>query len=483
MGRLERSSQQTRQAVTLISQVAGQTRLLALDATTGAARAGARGLRRTGRAGRRVYPRAVSASTPAGRPRPGAVLRPPTPAAPPRVYADHAASAPVLPAAAEAVLEALALTGNASSAHAEGRAARRLLEESREQVAAVLGARPDEVVWTSGGTEADNLAVTGLYRARRAQDPRRRRVLVSAVEHPAVLDPARRLAAAEGAELVVLPVDARGRLDLGALAAELERAPGETALVSVMWANNETGVLQPLPQVVALAAAAGVPVHSDAVQAPATQEVDLCASGLTALSVSGHKVGAPVGVGALLLRRGAALEPLLRGGGHERGLRSGTSAVAMARGLAVALAAASEQRATEAPRLRALREHLLAGAAQAVPDAVLRGDAREGASLPGTAMLTLPGCDGDALLYLLDARGIAISTGSACSAGTLQGSHVLRAMGVPDEDARGALRVSLGRTSSRQDVDRLLEALPAVVEAARRARAAVAPVAAATAGV
>jgi len=389
----------------------------------------------------------------------------------------------VLPEAGRAVLEALALTGNASSAHAEGRAARRLLEESREEVARVLGARPDEVVLTSGGTEADNLAVTGLYRARRARDPRRRRVLVSAVEHPAVLDPARRLAAAEGAELVVLPVDARGRLDLAALAAELEREPGAAALVSVMWANNETGVLQPLREVVALADAHGVPVHSDAVQAPATQAVDLGASGLAALSVSGHKVGAPVGTGALLLRRGEALEPLVRGGGHERGLRSGTSAVAMARGLAVALAAAEGRRETEAPRLRALRDQLLTGAAQAVPDAVLRGDAREGASLPGTAMLTLPGCDGDALLYLLDARGIAISTGSACSAGALETSHVLRAMGVPDDDARGALRVSLGRTSSPADVERLLEVLPPVVEAARRARAACAPAAAAPAGV
>ncbi|WP_299033717.1 cysteine desulfurase family protein [uncultured Pseudokineococcus sp.] len=417
----------------------------------------------------------MSASSPAGRPEPGA--------APRRVYADHAASAPVLPAAAEAVLEALGLPGNASSAHAEGRAARRLLEESREEVARVLGARPDEVVLTSGGTEADNLAVAGLYRARRAQDPRRRRVLVSAVEHPAVLDPARRLAAAEGAELVLLLVDARGRLDLAALAVELERAPGETALVSVMWANNETGVLQPLPEVVALAAAAGVPVHSDAVQAPATQAVDLAASGLAALSVSGHKVGAPVGTGALLVRRGEGLEPLVRGGGHERGLRSGTSAVALARGLAVALAAAAADRDAEAPRLRALRGRLLSGVSQDVPDAVLRGDAREGASLPGTALLTLPGCDGDALLYLLDARGIAISTGSACSAGALQTSHVLAAMGVPGEEARGALRVSLGRTSTAADVDRLLEALPPVVAAARRARAASGPVAAAPVGV
>ncbi|WP_298806944.1 cysteine desulfurase family protein [uncultured Pseudokineococcus sp.] len=407
----------------------------------------------------------MSASSPDGRPA----------ERPARVYADHAASAPVLPEAAEAVLRALSLTGNASSAHAEGRAARRVLEESRERVAASLGAAADEVVLTSGGTEADALAVTGLYRARREQDPARRRVLVSAVEHPAVLEPARGLAAAEGAELVLLPVDERGRLRTDALAAELERHGGATALVSTMWANNETGVLQPLEEVVRLAAAHGVPVHSDAVQAPATQDVDLAASGLAALSVSGHKVGAPVGTGALLLRRGQALAPLVRGGGQERGLRSGTSAVALAAGLATALAAAARDRPAEAARLAGLRARLLAGVRAGVPDAALRGDERPGASLPGTAMLTLPGCDGDALLYLLDARDVAVSTGSACSAGALRPSHVLAAMGVPDDDARGALRVSLGRTSTAEDVDRLVAVLPEVVVAARRARAATLP--------
>ncbi|MEJ5944822.1 cysteine desulfurase family protein [Pseudokineococcus basanitobsidens] len=392
-----------------------------------------------------------------------------------RVYADHAASTPVLPAAAAAVAEALLLPGNASSAHAEGRALRRVLEESREQVAAALGAAPDEVVLTSGGTEADNLAVAGLVRARQQEDPRRRRLLVSAVEHPAVLEPARRLAAEGEVELELLPVDRRGRLDVAAVEASLDVHGDEVALVSVMWANNETGVLQPLDDVVAACSARGVPVHSDAVQAPLTQPVDLASSGLAAVSVSGHKVGAPVGTGALLLRRGTRLRALATGGGHERGLRPGSSAVALARGLAVALEASVASREEEAARLSTLRAELVGGVRQAVPDAVLAGDDRPGASLPGTAMLLLPGCDGDALLYLMDARGIAISTGSACSAGATTGSHVLAAMGADPDDARGAMRVSLGRTSSRADVGALVDALPGVVAAARRARAASAP--------
>ncbi|MEJ5914965.1 cysteine desulfurase family protein [Pseudokineococcus sp. 1T1Z-3] len=392
-----------------------------------------------------------------------------------RVYLDHAASAPVLPAAATAMAEVLAMPGNASSAHAEGRALRRVLEDSREQVAAALGARPEEVLLTSGGTEADNLAVTGLVRARQREDARRRRLLVSAVEHPAVLEPARRLAADGVVDLTVLPVDERGRLDVGALEGELARTPGQVALVSLMWANNETGVLQPLDDVVAACAAAGVPVHSDAVQAPATQRVDLAASGLAAVSVSGHKVGAPVGTGALLLRRGTALAPLAVGGGHERGLRPGSSPVALARGLAVALTAAVAERDEVGGRLAALRAELLARAAQQVSDLVVAGGHGLGTSLPGTALLLLPGCDGDALLYLLDARGIAVSTGSACSAGAPTASHVLAAMGVDGDLARGALRVSLGRTSSRADVTALLDALPEVVAAARRARAATAP--------
>ena len=388
----------------------------------------------------------------------------------PSTYLDHAATAPVHPLVVEAVVEQLGRTGNASSLHEAGRAARRVVEESREVLAARLGARPSEVVLTAGGTEADNLAVKGLYWARSGEDARRRRVLVSAVEHHAVLDPAVWLAERCGAELVVLPVDADGRLDLGALEAELVARGDATALVSVMWANNEVGTVQPLPQVVELAHRYGVPVHADAVQAVGQLPVDFAASGLDALTVSGHKLGAPVGVGALLARRELPLAPLTHGGGQERGVRSGTVDVVGARALAVAVDLAVQAQPDHARRVGGLRDRLLAAVLEAVPDAVVRGAApSSGQRLPANAHLTFPGCEGDALLYLLDSRGIRCSTGSACRAGVPQPSHVLLAMGVGEREARGALRFSLGRTSTDDDVAALSAVLPEVVERARAA--------------
>jgi cysteine desulfurase len=345
-----------------------------------------------------------------------------------------------------------------------------VVEESREQLAAAFGARPSEVVLTSGGTEADNLAVIGGYRARRAQDGRRRRVLVSAVEHHAVLDTVHWLAEHEDAEAVELPVDALGRVDLGALRSELERDPDAVALVSVMWANNEVGTLQPVPEIVELAHAHGVPVHADAVQAAGHVPVDFAASGVDLMTVTGHKLGGPVGVGALLAVRGAALSPLLHGGGQERQVRSGTLDAPAVRGFAVAAAAAVRDLPVEGPRVAALRDRLIAGVLAAVPDAVLLGDPDPAGRLPGNANLAFPGCDGDSLLYLMDAQGIEVSTGSACSAGVPQPSHVLMAMGVPVPLARGALRLSLGHTTVDADVDAALAALPGAVERARGAR-------------
>ncbi|WP_372595077.1 cysteine desulfurase family protein, partial [Actinotalea sp.] len=340
-------------------------------------------------------------------------------------YLDHAATTPMHPAALEAMVAELGRTGNASSLHGPGRAARRTLEESRESLAAGLGARPNDVVLTSGGTEADNLAITGLYWARRTADPRRRRVVVSGVEHHAVLDPARRLEQ-HGAEIVVLPVDAEGVVDLAALAAELDRHAEEIALISVMWANNEIGTIQPVPAVVAAAREHGIPVHADAVQAVAHLDVDFAASGLDAMTVSGHKIGGPVGIGLLLVRRGLAVQPVLHGGGQERGLRPGTLDVPAARAFAVALERAVADRPVEAPRLSALRDRLLAGVLDQVSDAVVRGP-RGAARLPANAHLTFPGCEADSLIYLLDSAGIACSTGSACQAGVQQPSHVLLA--------------------------------------------------------
>lgn len=384
-------------------------------------------------------------------------------------YLDHAATTPVLPEAAAVLVEHLSRTGNPSSLHTSGRSARRVVEESRERLAAALGARPSEVLLTGGGTEADNLAVKGLFWARTAQDPARRRVLVSAVEHHAVLDPAFWLAEHAGAEIVLLPVDDEGRLRVDALRAEIAAHADTIALVSVMWANNEVGTLQPLAEVVQAAHARGIPVHADAVQAVGQVPVDFGASGLDALTVSGHKVGGPVGVGALLARRELALVPVLHGGGQERGVRSGSLDVPAIAAFAVAVERAVADREAVAARLTGLRDALVDGVRRAVPDAVLRGPADAARRLPANAHFTFPGCEGDSLLYLLDSAGVECSTGSACQAGVPQPSHVLLAMGLDEADARGALRFSLGRPSTADDVAALLAALPAVVDRARAA--------------
>jgi cysteine desulfurase len=388
----------------------------------------------------------------------------------PRVaYLDHAATTPLSDAARDALVEELSRTGNPSSLHAAGRAARRTVEEAREAVASALGARPSEVVLTAGGTEADNLAVKGLFWGRRTTDQRRRRIVVSAVEHHAVLDPAFWMAEHAGAEIVLLPVDALGRVDLDALRAELAEHAGEIALISVMWANNEVGTLQPVHEVVQLARPHGIPVHSDAVQAVGQVPVDFAASGLDAMTVSGHKLGGPVGVGALVARRDAPLTPVLHGGGQERGVRSGTLDVPAIRAFGVAVADAVAHRDERARHLAALRDELVAGVRRLVPDAVLSGPEPASARLPGNAHFTFPGAEGDSLLYLLDSAGVQASTGSACQAGVPQPSHVLLAMGVPEPTARGALRFSLGVTSTPDDVAHLLDALPAAVDRARAA--------------
>jgi cysteine desulfurase len=387
-------------------------------------------------------------------------------------YLDHAASTPMLQEAVDAVTGALqaSLTsaGNASSLHTAGRRARRLVEESRESLAAGLGARPSEVVFTAGGTESDNLAVKGLWWARRAADPRRTRILASAVEHHAVLDAVEWLVRHEGATVDWLEVDRTGRVHPDVLREAVERNPADVALVTVMWANNEVGTVQPVPQLVAVAHEHGIPVHSDAVQAVGQLPVDVGASGVDALTLTGHKVGGPLGVGALLLSRSAQCTPLLHGGGQERDVRSGTLDTPSILGLAAAVQVAVQRRDELAERLCGLRDDLVARVQAAVPEAVLNGATGQG-RLPGNAHFSFPGCEGDSLLLLLDARGVEVSTGSACSAGVARPSHVLTAMGAGDDEARSSLRFSLGHTSTTADVDALLDVLPAVVERARRA--------------
>jgi cysteine desulfurase len=292
---------------------------------------------------------------------------------------------------------------------------------------------------------------------------------VSAVEHHAVLDPVEWLAKHEGAEVEWLPVDELGRVDLDAAAEAIERDPESVALVTVMWANNEVGTVQPVEQLAAVAHAHGIPLHSDAVQALGQLPLDLAASAVDCLTLSAHKVGGPVGAGALVARRGLDLVPVLHGGGQERGIRSGTLDAPAVRAFAVAADLAAARLPETALRLAALRDDLVDAVGAAVPDAVLRGDPDPSGRLPGNAHFTFPGCEGDSLLYLLDARGVECSTGSACQAGVPQPSHVLLAMGVPPDDARGALRFSLGWPSTEEDVDAVAGAIAPVVERARRA--------------
>ncbi len=390
-------------------------------------------------------------------------------------YLDHAATTPVLPEVVAAVSEALSKTGNASSLHTSGRAARRRVEESRETIAESLGARPSEVLFTSGGTESDNLAVAGIFRARRAADPRRRRILAAALEHHAVLDVVENLVTSEGARVTWLEVDDFGRVHADTLAAAIAEDPTDVALVSVMWANNEVGTVNPVRELADVAHAHGIPFHSDAVQALGQLPVDFGRCGADALTVTGHKIGGPTGVGVLLLRREIALVPLVHGGGQERGVRSGTLDVAGIVGLAVAVRDAVGHREERAAMLARLRDQLISAVTNRIPDVVISGDPGQSlvdggpSRLPGNAHLRFPGCEADALLMLLDARGIECSTGSACNAGVPRPSHVLLAMGLDVRSARGALRFSFGHTSTSADVLAVAEAITPVVERARRA--------------
>jgi cysteine desulfurase len=389
----------------------------------------------------------------------------------PVIYLDHAATTPMLPEAIAAMTEELAELGNPSSLHNAGRRARRVVEESREQIAEVFGARASEVIFTSGGTEADNLAVKGLYWAQRAGDERRRRILTTAVEHHAVFDSVRWLSETHGAVADWLAVSDQGLVAPDLLRAALAADPSSAALVSVMWANNEVGAVQPVAELAAVAREYGVPFHTDAVQAAAQLPVDFAATGADAMTVTAHKLGGPVGVGALIRAKGLNPVPVLHGGGQERDVRSGTLDTPAIRAFAVAAVASAERRALDSKRISALRDDLIRQVLLAVPDAVLNGPPPGPARLPGNAHFSFPGCEGDALLLLLDARGIACSTGSACTAGVAEPSHVLLAMGADEVRARGSLRFSLGHSTTQADVDALGAAIGEAAARARRAAA------------
>ncbi|HEY3907605.1 MAG TPA: cysteine desulfurase family protein [Streptosporangiaceae bacterium] len=397
-----------------------------------------------------------------------------------QVYLDHAASTPMLPEAFDAMVAELVHTGNPSSLHNAGRRARRVIEESREQIAQAYGARPSEVIFTSGGTEADNLAIKGLFWSRRgpaeagptqpssAARPRNR-ILATATEHHAVLDCVRWLGEHEGAEVEWLGVDSDGLLNPDTLREAIERDPDGVAVVSVMWANNEVGTIQPIAELAGVAAQYRIPFHSDAVQAAGQLPVSLADSGATALTITGHKIGGPVGAGALLLARGQDPVPVLHGGGQERDVRSGTLDTAAIAGFAVAVDWAARNQAEHAARIGKLRDSLIDAVKTTVPDAILNGAEPGPNRLASNAHFSFPGCEGDALLMLLDAKSIACSTGSACTAGVAQPSHVLLAMGADRARAKSSLRFSLGHSSTQDDVDALGNVIGEVVERARRA--------------
>jgi len=375
------------------------------------------------------------------------------------VYLDHAATTPLRPAARAAMLPWLGERfGNPSGAHRVARAARQAIDEARDVVAEVVGCRPGDVVFTSGGTEADNLAVLGAHEARPGP------VLCSAVEHEAVLRPVH----AVGGRTA--PVDRHGVVDLDALAALVRDAP--PTLVSVMVANNETGALQPVDEVAEVVRrwAPEATVHADAVQATAWVPLPERLAGVDLVSISSHKVGGPQGVGALVVRPGTPLRPRALGGGQERELRSGTHDVAGIVGFAAALQEVLRERDATAARVRALRDRLADGLLARIPGAVETGPPRE-ERLPGTLHLCVPGVESEALLFLLDEDGVCASAASACASGAQQASHVLAAMGVPAELARGALRLSLGWSSSAADVDRALASVPAAAARLREVAA------------
>ncbi|MDT5066426.1 MAG: cysteine desulfurase [Mycobacterium sp.] len=383
------------------------------------------------------------------------------------VYLDHAATTPMHPAAIEAMTAVLATVGNASSLHTTGRAARRRMEEARETLAQLLGARPSEVIFTAGGTESDNLAVKGIFWARRDSAPERRRIITTPIEHHAVLDAIEWLVEHEHAEVTWLPVGPDGSVTAAALREALA-AHDDVALISIMWANNEVGTIMPIAELAAVAAEFDIPMHSDAIQAVGQLPVDFAASGLSAMSVAAHKFGGPTGIGALMLRRDTACVPLLHGGGQERDVRSGTPDVAGAVAMAAAARIAVDGLDGYQARVSGLRDRLIDGVLDAIDDVVVNG-ASGGQRLPGNAHFTFRGCEGDALLMLLDAKGIECSTGSACTAGVAQPSHVLIAMGADPASARGSLRLSLGHTSTEADVDAAIAVLPAAVARARQA--------------
>lgn len=381
------------------------------------------------------------------------------------VYLDHAATTPMADVAIKAMTEQLAKLGNPSSLHVYGRDARKDLEGAREEIAVALDCHPTEIIFTASGTEANNTALKGLY--WKGQAVGRNVVVISAIEHHAILDPAQWLKDHEGAEVIEIGVDSNGVIHLDELEDLIARRADEIAVISIMSANNETGVIQPIQKVAELAHSGSIPIHSDAVQSFGKVPLSFSQLGLTAMSVSAHKLGGPIGVGALVLRKGYDVPALLHGGGQERDIRSGTFNAPAIMAFAAAVKETFLDFADRNARVRRLRERLENGILECVPEAYVNGAKVE--RLPGIVNVTIPGTESETLLLLLDNEGIACSTGSACTAGVQRPSHVLLAMGHGERTARSSIRFSIGATTTESDVDLALHILPAVMERARMA--------------
>ncbi len=382
-------------------------------------------------------------------------------------YFDHAATTPMSLPAIEAFTEQIQQLGNPSSLHTQGRSVRKRVEEAREAIARAAGASPSEVIFTGSGTESNNLAIKGFYWKRLGEDKNRNVIVIPAFEHHAILDPVEWLEEHEGAHVIQVPVTREGVVDLEALKNIVDKNRERIAVIAVMHSNNEVGTIQPVADVVAIAG--DIPVHTDAVQSFGKVAFDFAQLGVTSATISGHKVGGPLGVAALLLRRGIDVTPILHGGGQERDIRSGTLNAPAIVSFAAAATDAQIHREERYIYLRELRQYLIDSLTAVVPDIVVNGDVEP--ALPGIANLTFPGTESDGLLLLLDAEGIASSTGSACSAGVPRPSHVLLAMGLSERDARSSLRFSLGVSNTRAEIDQLSSVISSVVERARAALA------------
>ena len=372
------------------------------------------------------------------------------------VYLDHAATTPMVLASLDAMNASLKKLGNPSSLHTEGRATRKDVEDAREVIAKVVGCQPSEIIFTGSGTEADNAAIKGLY-----WKSGKKVIVISAIEHAAVIDPAEWLEAHEGAEIVRIPVDKDGLIDLAYLRDLVAKRGSEIALISVMHSNNETGVIQPVAEVVKIAGE--IFVHTDAAQSFTKVPLSYKELGVTAMTLSAHKVGGPLGIGVLILRRAMEIPALLHGGGQEREIRSGTLNAPSI----VAFAAAVKSSHYDAKKIETLRKKFEEGVTASVPDAYINGV--KSARLPGIVSVTFPGTQSDSLLLLMDSEKVSCSTGAACSAGVHRPSHVLLAMGHTEVSAQSSLRFSLGATSTESDVDFALSVLPKVIERGRAA--------------